>query len=114
MNLLEKQRVFVPLVSKLINYAYDNGYELTFGDAYRSPEQAAANAASGAGIKNSLHTKRLAIDFNLFISGAYRRDTESYARLGAYWKTLHPLACWGGDFSRPDGNHFSLSHEGIR
>jgi len=37
----QKQRVFVKLVSKLIDYAYTQGYELSFGEAYRTPEQAA-------------------------------------------------------------------------
>lgn len=112
MTLGEKQRLFVELVGKLIAWAYANGYELTFGDAYRTPEQAAANAVRGSGIANSLHTQRLAVDFNLFLDGKYRPDSEAYRPLGEYWMTLHPLACWGGNFTRPDGNHFSLAHEG--
>jgi hypothetical protein len=114
MTLGQKQRLFTRLVGQLIAWAYANGYELTFGDAYRSPEQAAVNAAKGAGITNSLHTKRLAIDFNLFVNGEYQTSTESYRRLGEYWKSLDPLCCWGGDFSKPDGNHFSLQHEGVK
>jgi hypothetical protein len=114
MTIGEKQRLFVPLVAKLISFAYANGYEMSFGDAYRSPEQATINAAKGVGIWNSLHTKRLAIDLNLFRNGVYLQDTDSYEKVGSYWKTLHPLARWGGDFSKPDGNHFSLEHEGVR
>jgi len=114
MSLGEKQRRFTELVGRLILWCYDNGYELTFGEAYRTPEQAALNAASGSGIANSLHTKRLAIDLNLFVNGEYRTETEAYKQVGEYWKTLDPEARWGGDFSRPDGNHFSLEHEGIK
>ena len=44
----QKQRRFTRLVGLLIEYAYNNGMELTFGDAYRDPAQARANAAAGA------------------------------------------------------------------
>ena len=114
MTLGQKQRKFARLVGKLIEWTYANGYELTFGDAYRSPLQAAANAAAGTGIARSLHTQRLAIDLNLFVNGEYQTASEAYAPLGAYWKTLDPDCCWGGDFSKPDGNHLSLTHEGIK
>ena len=33
----EKQRRFTKCIGMLIGYAYANGYELTFGDAYRDP-----------------------------------------------------------------------------
>lgn len=113
MNLGEKQRLFTRYVGLLISYAYKQGYALTFGDAYRSPEQAAANAAAGSGITNSLHTKRLAVDLNLFVNGAYITDSGAYKPLGEYWESLDPLCRWGGRFKKPDGNHFSLTHEGI-
>lgn len=115
MTLGEKQRLFTRLVAKLIEFAYAQGYELTFGDAYRSQQQAAANAAAGSGISNSLHTQRLAVDLNLFKDGAYLTDSAAYKPLGEFWKTLDPACCWGGDFIfRPDGNHFSITHNGVK
>lgn len=114
MTLGEKQRRFTELVGRLIQWAYANGFELTFGEAYRTPEQAALNAKTGAGISNSLHTKRLAVDLQLFLDDVYQTESAAYKPLGDYWKTLDPEAAWGGDFSRPDGNHFSLAHEGVR
>ena len=113
MTLGEKQRRFTELVGRLIQWAYENGYELTFGEAYRTPEQAARNAQTGAGISNSLHTKRLAVDLNLFVDGAWQQTSEAHKPLGEYWKSLDPEARWGGDFKKPDGNHYSLSHEGV-
>lgn len=117
----DKQRLFVLLIAELIQFAYDNDYELTFGECYRTPEQAALNAQSGKGISNSLHTKRLAIDFNLFLDTSpdgdediYAQNSEAFKELGEYWKSLHPLCRWGGDFRKPDGNHFSLEHEGVK
>lgn len=117
MTLGQKQRIFCNLVSQLINWAYAQGYELTFGEAYRTPEQAALNAAKGSGIQASNHTRRLAVDLNLFIAGEYRSDSEAYKPLGEYWEALSTdevTCCWGGRFSRPDGNHFSLEHEGVK
>ena len=114
MTLGEKQRDFVRDVGRLIEWAYANGYELTFAEAYRTPEQAVRNAQTGAGIANSLHTQRLAVDLNLFKSGEYQTDSADYAPLGAQWKSLNTENAWGGDFSKPDGNHFSRSHNGVK
>lgn len=112
LTLGQKQRLFVRLVGQLIAFAYSRGYELTFGDAYRSPQQAQANAKAGTGIARSLHTDRLAIDLNLFLDGQYLTRSEDHAELGAYWMSLHPLCSWGGTFG--DGNHYSLMHDGRR
>lgn len=114
MTLSQKQRLFTKLVGQLILWSYTNGYELTFGETVRTQAQADANASSGKGLARSNHLIRLAVDLNLFINGEYRTDSESYKGLGNYWKSLDPLCRWGGDFSKPDGNHFSLEHEGVR
>ncbi len=110
MILIDEQRLFVKLIGQLIEWAYDNGYELTFGEAYRSSEEAARLAKLGLGIANSLHTSRLAIDFNLFKNGNYLANGIDHKPLGDYWKTLNPLCRWGGDFN--DGNHYSMEYDG--
>lgn len=112
MTLSEKQQLFTKLIAQLILWADEKGLRLTFGEAYRTPEQAALNAKSGKGIANSLHTQRLAIDLNLFKNGIYQTDSAAYKELGLYWESLG--GAWGGRFSRPDGNHFSLEHNGVR
>jgi len=99
MTLREKQSKFVLLISKLIQWAYDQGYELTFGDAW---------ALTGH-INNSFHNKRLAIDLNLFKDGEWLPETEQHRPLGEYWKSLDPECSWGGDFKKKDGNHYSYS-----
>lgn len=115
MNLLEQQSLFVKLVGQLIAWTYSQpGLTLTFGECYRTPEQAALNAKNGKGISNSLHTQRLAIDLQLFKDGKYIDKSNLYEPLGTYWKSLHPLCRWGGDFSKPDGNHFSMEWQGVR
>jgi len=112
MSLSEKQQKFTVMIGRLIEWADQNGYGLTFGEAYRTPEQAQLNAKSGKGIANSLHTQRLAVDFNLFVNGQYQTDSAAYKPLGEYWESLG--GAWGGRFSKPDGNHFSLEHNGVK
>lgn len=107
-----KQRAFPPMLAKLITWIYANGYECTLGEVLRRPATAVANAAAGIGIEHSLHLFSLAIDLNLFKDGVYLTDTEAYRPLGEYWESLG--GSWGGRFSKPDGNHFSLSYQGVR
>lgn len=114
MTLGELQRAFPPLVAKLIEFAYAQGFELTFSEAWRTPEQAQWNADHGKGIANSLHCERLAIDLNLFKDGVYQTDSEPYKPLADYWLTLHPNAAAGYYFARKDADHFSLSFGGIK
>lgn len=113
MTLGQKQRLFTYNLYLLTQWAYDHGYELTLGDAYRDPR---VHGASGEKLSyssaNSNHKLRLAQDYNLFLDGAYLVDSEDHRPLGEFWKSLHPLNRWGGDFSRPDGNHYSMEHEG--
>jgi hypothetical protein len=113
MTLGQKQRLFARLLPRLLDFAHAQGYEVSFGEFWRSPETAAAYARDGRGIANSLHVDRLAADLNLFRNGTYLTDTSDHLPLGEYWESLHHLCCWGGRFRpRPDGNHYSLEHGG--
>lgn len=109
MTLGQKQRKFTQMIGELIGFAYANGYELTFGDAFRDPrvhgEVGAKKSYSSA---SSNHKIRLAVDFNLFKDGQYLSRSEDYAKLGTFWESIG--GAWGGRFN--DGNHFSLEHEG--
>lgn len=98
------QTEFSVCVAKLILYCVECGYNLTLGDAYRDPRVS-------YGHPNSAHRKRLAIDLNLFKDGKFLQDTIEHKFLGNYWKTLHPLARWGGDFR--DGNHYSFEWDQV-
>jgi hypothetical protein len=100
MTLREKQSKFVLMIADLVQWAYRNGYELTYGDAY----------AQSGHRWNSNHYKRLAVDFNLFIDGIYQEYTDAYKPLGEYWESIG--GAWGGRFN--DGNHFSLEHKGVK
>lgn len=96
MTLRQKQSKFVSMVALLIQFAYEQGYELTFGDAW----------ASSGHKKGSFHYKRLAIDLNLFKKGRYLRSTKAHKPLGMFWESIG--GTWGGAwFKNPDGNHYS-------
>lgn len=115
MKLSEKRILFSQLISKLVLWAAENGYDLAYDQVKRSQAEATANAASGKGISNSLHLVGLAADLNLYINGVYQETTEAHKIIGEKWKSMHSLARWGGDFkSRPDGNHYSLEHNGVK
>lgn len=110
MTLREKQSLFARLSAKLVLHAFHIGYEVTWGEAFRSKEEAERLALLGKGIAGSLHTRRLAVDLNLFRDGVYLTSTESHRPLGEWWEQQHPLCRWGGRFR--DGNHYSLEHNG--
>jgi len=96
---------------------------VTFGETYRPPATARFYAQAGIGIRNSLHTKKLAIDLNLFcdLDGDgdldYAPLSEYHKPLGVWWEGVgsadFPTA-WGGRFRRPDGNHYSVSDGGVK
>lgn len=105
MTLRQKQSLFAKLVAEFIGWIYEQGYEVTFGDAYRDPRVK-------YGHPDSNHRKRLAIDLNLFKNGHYLTSTESHRPLGEKWESMNPLCRWGGRFE--DGNHYSLEHVGMK
>jgi len=104
---LDKQVKFARLVSRLIAQAFEMGYGVTLGDAYRDPR-------CPYGSEVSLHKERMAIDLNLFKreNGFWRfcSETEDHRPLGEWWESQDPDCAWGGRFK--DGNHYSLQHGG--
>lgn len=112
MRLSQKQRMFTRMIADLIQFAYEQGYELTFGDAFRDPrvhgEFGSKESYSAA---KSVHKLKLAVDFNLFINDLYIQSSQhdAWVILHEYWSQLG-----GADAIPNDANHFSLEHEGVR
>jgi hypothetical protein len=110
MTLGEKQRAFLPKLAQLIQYAYENGYELTLGDAYRDPRlHGAIGEKLGYGHAKSCHKLRLAIDLNIFKGGNYLTDGSGHDELHTFWDSLG-----GAPRLEADMNHYSIGHEGMR
>lgn len=99
MTLRQKQSKFAKMVPLLILFAYEKGYEVTFGDAY----------AKTGHCRWSFHYRKLAIDLNLFKNGRFLRSTKSHEFLGLFWESIG--GTWGGRFGRKDGNHYSLGEK---
>lgn len=113
MSLRKKQSEFAKLVGKLILKAYDLGYEVTLGDAYRDPRvHGAMGVRKSYSHPKSAHKIRLAIDLNLFKNGEFLETTEGHRPLGEWWEKQHPDARWGGRFD--DANHYSFENEGVK
>ena len=107
LTLSEKQRLFTKNIMLLIQFAYNSGYELTFGDAYRDPRtNGEFGVKRGYSLAKSNHKLRLAVDFNLFKDGVYQVHTHFHKPLGDFWESLHELNRWGGRFN--DGNHYEM------
>lgn len=96
MALRVNQVAFARMVSRLIDKAFELGFEVTLGDAYRDPR-------CPYGRPQSYHKQRLAIDLNLFRDGHYLVETEDHRELGEWWESVG--GTWGGRFA--DGNHYS-------
>ena len=99
------------MVADLIIKAYELGYEVTLGDAYRDPRlHGAVGEKKGYGHSKSCHKIRLAIDLNLFKGNKFLSTSDDHKPLGEWWEAQG--GTWGGRFN--DGNHYSLEHEGMK
>lgn len=106
MTLRKQQSIFTFNVHKLIEFAYKMGFELTFGETYRTAEQQKIYFDTGRSkTMNSMHLQRMAIDFNFFKDGILINDAKIIQPLGEYWMSLNTSNCWGGDWNR---NHSVL------
>ena len=113
MSLRQKQSEFARLVPRLIDKAFELGYEVTLGDAYRDPRvHGPMGHKRSYSHSNSAHKIRLAIDLNLFKDGVFLQATEDHQPLGEWWEQQHADARWGGRFK--DGNHYSFEENGVR
>lgn len=117
MSLSTQQQIFTQNIGKLIEWATCNEYGLTFGHAWRSPEEQQRLVDEGKSqTMNSKHLKRLAVDFNVFINGKLTWDWHKIKPLGDYWESLHKDNRWGGDFNDDnikngfiDSPHFEMN-----
>jgi hypothetical protein len=134
----QKQRRFLRKFTAFLAWGHNRGYEFTYGEAYRTDEQAEINALGvagrallvkvlmplfpelarriannvGNGIRTSLHGDRLAVDVNLFHEGEWINDGKSphWKALADKWEAMGADHKAGSRFG--DAGHFSISHEG--
>lgn len=100
MALVAEQASFLLDVSRLIQHATEQGWVVTGGELFRTPEQQAIYLKTGRSkTANSLHLRRLAVDLNFFRDGALCYDKAALKPLGEFWEGLDPKNKWGGNFS---------------
>lgn len=107
MGLRSKQSEFNRKASVLALVAYEMGYELTDGDAYRDPR-----ADYPYGHPKSCHKIRLARDYNIFKNGKFLRGEEAkkaHNMLHDVWDKMG-----GAPRLKHDLNHYSFEHNGMR
>lgn len=114
MGLNAKQVEFTKCMAEFQVWCFKKGYEIIEAESFRPRWVAEEYARRGKGIKNSVHTKKLARDLFRVVGGTVSWNTEDYAALGKEWKRRHPLARWGGDFRNRDAVHFSFEHNGVK
>lgn len=120
MSLSPYQIKFAKMIHVFETWLYNNGYEFTYGEAYRTQEQQDIYFTSGKSkMKHSKHQDRLARDYILYIDGVCQIDNpEAYRKPGEYWESLGGR--WGGRFGLTpdeygtkigwDANHFEYGN----
>ena len=114
MSLVQEQAAFLLDTGKLITYATEQGFVVTGGELWRTPEQQQVYVKTGRSkTMKSNHLRRLAIDLNFFREGRLVATKAELAGLGSYWESLNPANRWGGNFkSLVDTPHFERNLPG--
>lgn len=97
----DKRELFTSCLASLLKYMIGRTYRPRIGKEGQ------------VHMVGSLHYQGLAVDIDLFdANNNYLTSTEAHKEFGEFWKSLHPDCRWGGDFSKPDGNHYSVTFGG--
>lgn len=108
-GLVPEQAEFLLHACKLIDFATAQGFTVTGGELYRTPEQQQIYVRTGRSqTLKSNHLRRCAIDLNFFDqAGALVYDIAALRPVGEYWQSLSPKNSWGGFWnSFKDVPHF--------
>lgn len=118
-KLFKKQSTFTFNIHRLIEQAYKLGFQLSIGEAYRTPEL--QNSLSIQEIRlapDRAHMKRLAVDFVIIKDNfmlfqdpfQYKHDSEICKSLIDYWLSLNTMNEWGGNFKEElfEPRHFEM------
>jgi len=104
MRLSKEQQQFTLDIARLVLFAESQCLYLTYGHAWRSPEeQKRLHDAGKSQVLESKHQSRLAVDFNFFKEdGSLTYKWEDVKVLGDFWERLNPKNRWGGDWNKND------------
>jgi hypothetical protein len=142
MGLLIKQARFTLKMSYLVQYAVSMGFFVTDGDAYRDKRATFPYAHKKSLHRIRLAEDKNFfmkwLTLRQMLNENEQKEVLSFMELknppdskiiyinplplavkilepvGRYWETLDKFACWGGRFKRPDVDHFSFTHGGMK
>lgn len=98
MTLRQEQMMFTKDVVLLLQKAIELDYEVTLGEVERPQEMQEIYFKTGRSkTRDSQHSKRLAIDLNLFKNGRLC-SAEEIKPLGKWWESLSEKNRWGGSW----------------
>lgn len=111
MAMVHEQAAFLLDVCELITFATSQGFIVTGGELWRTPEQQALYVKAGRSqTMKSKHLERLAIDLNFLVGKekpALCYDVRVLQPVGDFWENLNPRNSWGGNWkSFKDVPHF--------
>jgi hypothetical protein len=105
------QSHFFFLVCRFGLWLEAQGYQCSFGEAWRTEDQAALYASKGKGILLSIHRDRMGIDLIIRDRTGKEVGPEDYKRCGSAWKALDEGNAHGGDFTgKTAGDYQHFSH----
>lgn len=104
MTLGQQQEAFTRDLVKLLQKAFDLGYEVRMGEVQRPIEMQELYVKTGRSkTMNSQHLKKLAADLHFMKNGTLCYPQE----LGDFWESLSKENRWGGNWkSFKDSPHF--------
>lgn len=107
-KLVSKQWKFSRILCYLLEYIFDQGYEVSFGDAWRSTDKLSVPGIDvkfsyqellfyngKTKVKYGKHNDRLAVDLLIYKNGKELTD-EEYRFIGEKWESMGGR--WGGRF----------------
>ncbi len=99
MTLRENQVAFAKDSIKLYQFILENGFEFTYGETLRTPEQQAIYLKEGKSkTSNSRHLIKCAVDLNIFKDGSLITTKDMLQAIGDFWETLSDRNKWGGNY----------------
>lgn len=114
MTLRQARCAFTIAIAHLILFAISEGYEIALSEGM---DRVTEKDPTTDHMQGSNHAIGLANDMELYLNGVWLNQSEDHAVLGAWWEAYgvdHSLPLvWGGNFSKPDGNHYSMWWKGV-
>lgn len=119
MKLWQERCAFTRAIGQLLVWADTDpamaGYEVALGEGLVAVTDASDGDHDGPHMAGGAHFTGTGQDLLIYTAaGAFIADGAhpAYRLLGEKWRRLHFLARWGGDFSKPDSDHFSFAWGG--